>query len=139
MIPSVGDPAGRPVLVRSRLGYAEVMAPHPSAETLATARDLRASLQLDGGHVHVHPLFLDREISRHDVRELVKLGLRATQGNYRGMLRLFGIDDRDYKRFMNFLGTHRCLVDFREFRRSGDSYTIDAEGAARRDNENVPV
>jgi hypothetical protein len=52
--------------------------------------------------------------------------LRATQGNYRAVLGLFGIEDADYKRFMNFLGTHRCLVDFREFRRAGsdDSCTM---------------
>jgi hypothetical protein len=24
--------------------------------------------------------------------------------------------DTDYKRFLNFLGTHACVVDFREFR-----------------------
>jgi len=102
------------------------------------ADDLFASLR-SGRYTfwqHIHPLFLDREISRHDVRELIKRGLRATQGNYRAVLSLFGIEDGDYKRFMNFLGTHRCLVDFREFRRvSGDSSTMVAE--PRADNEAV--
>jgi transcriptional regulator with PAS, ATPase and Fis domain len=90
------------------------------------ADDLFASLR-SGRYTfwqHIHPLFLDREISRHDVRELVKRGLRATQGNYRAILPLFGIDDGDYKRFMNFLGTHRCLVDFREFRRAGSPESV---------------
>ncbi|MCX6544240.1 MAG: sigma-54 dependent transcriptional regulator [Acidobacteria bacterium] len=65
---------------------------------------------------HVHPLFLDRDITRNDVRDLVRRGLAATRGNYQALVRLFGMPDTDYKRFLNFLGTHGCVVDFREFR-----------------------
>jgi transcriptional regulator with PAS, ATPase and Fis domain len=65
---------------------------------------------------HVHPLFLDRDLTRHDLRELVRRGLAATRGNYQALVRLFGMPDADYKRFLNFLGTHGCVVDFREFR-----------------------
>ena len=65
---------------------------------------------------HVHPLFLDRDLTRHDLRELVRRGLAATRGNYQAVVRLFGMPDADYKRFLNFLGTHGCVVDFREFR-----------------------
>ena len=65
---------------------------------------------------HVYPLFLARDITRHDLRELVRRGLAATSGNYRAMLHLFGIDARDYKRFLNFLAAHDCNVDFRQFR-----------------------
>jgi transcriptional regulator with PAS, ATPase and Fis domain len=74
---------------------------------------------------HIHPLFLEREITRHDLRELVKRGLRATQGNYRALLPLFGIEDRDYKKFLNFLTTHRCMVDFRDFRRTTAADSIE--------------
>jgi hypothetical protein len=42
--------------------------------------------------------------------------LAATRGNYQALVRLFGMPDADYKRFLNFLGTHGCVVDFREFR-----------------------
>jgi transcriptional regulator with GAF, ATPase, and Fis domain len=65
---------------------------------------------------HVHSLFLDRDLTRHDIRELVRRGLAATHGNYRGVVRLFGMDDADYKKFMNFLTTHDCVVDFRLYR-----------------------
>jgi DNA-binding NtrC family response regulator len=65
---------------------------------------------------HVHPLFLDRDLTRHDLRELVRRGLAATRGNYQAVVRLFGMPEADYKRFLNFLGTHGCVVDFREFR-----------------------
>ena len=31
---------------------------------------------------HIHPLFLQRDITRHDLRELVRRGLGTTRGNY---------------------------------------------------------
>jgi transcriptional regulator with PAS, ATPase and Fis domain len=75
---------------------------------------------LVGGHhsfwEHIHPLFLNRDITRHDIRELVRRGLSVTRGNYRGLLELFRMPPEDYKRFMNFLTTHGCRADFREFR-----------------------
>jgi transcriptional regulator with PAS, ATPase and Fis domain len=65
---------------------------------------------------HIHPLFLERDITRHDIRELLIRGLRTTHGNYKSLLRLFGIPAQDYKRFHNFLMAHDCRVDFRAFR-----------------------
>jgi DNA-binding NtrC family response regulator len=65
---------------------------------------------------HIHPLLLNRDITRHDLRELVRRGLSITRGNYRKLLQLFGMQPKDYKRFMNFLMTHDCRPDFREFR-----------------------
>ena len=65
---------------------------------------------------HVHVLFLNRDITRQDLRDLIQHGLAATNGSYRALVTLFGIPAQDYKRLMNFLNTHQCLVDFREFR-----------------------
>jgi DNA-binding NtrC family response regulator len=65
---------------------------------------------------YVHPLFLNRDITRHDLRGVLRLGLQTTHGNYRLLLRLFGIDAKDYKKFLNFLATHDCSVDYRAFR-----------------------
>ena len=65
---------------------------------------------------HIYPLFLNRDITRHDLRELVRHGLSVTRGSYRSVLELFSIPASDYKRFMNFLATHDCRVDYREFR-----------------------
>ena len=64
----------------------------------------------------IHPLFIERDLTRHDIRELVKRGLTATNGNYRALLKLFGMDESDYCRFHNFLSGHGCKLDFREFR-----------------------
>ena len=65
---------------------------------------------------HIYPHFLDRDITRHDMRELLRRGLNATRGNYRSLLQLFRIPKSDYKRFLNFLAAHDCGVDYREFR-----------------------
>jgi DNA-binding NtrC family response regulator len=65
---------------------------------------------------HIHPLFLQRDVTRHDIRELVRRGLSTTRGNYRSLLRLFGMPASDYKRFLNFLAAHDCNVDFRAYR-----------------------
>jgi DNA-binding NtrC family response regulator len=72
---------------------------------------------------HIHPLFLARDITRHDIRQLVRRGLSATRGSYRGLLHLFGMPPEDYKRFMNFLATHDCRAEFREFRNSTEEQT----------------
>jgi hypothetical protein len=42
--------------------------------------------------------------------------LSATKGNYRTLLKLFGMSPDDYHRFHNFLAAHDCKVDFRAFR-----------------------
>ena len=65
---------------------------------------------------HVYPLFINRDITRHDLVGLIRRGLSTTSGNYRAMLNLFGMDPGDYKRFLNFLSTHGCTVDFRQYR-----------------------
>ena len=71
---------------------------------------------------HTYPLFLNRDMSRHDLRELIKRGLATTCGNYRAVVTLFGMPDGDYKPFLNFLAAHECCVDFREFR-TGKAHT----------------
>jgi DNA-binding NtrC family response regulator len=74
---------------------------------------------VEGGYTfwtHVHPLFLDRDLTRHDLRMLVSSGLSATKGNYRTLVESLGMPASDYKRFMNFLAAHECTVDYRQFR-----------------------
>jgi hypothetical protein len=47
---------------------------------------------------------------------IVRQALLETSGNYRAVLQVLGMPPNDYKRFLNFLSTHACNVDFREFR-----------------------
>jgi DNA-binding NtrC family response regulator len=65
---------------------------------------------------HVYPMFINRDITRADIMAMVRQALVETSGNYRAVLQVLGMPPGDYKRFLNFLSTHGCSVDFREFR-----------------------
>jgi transcriptional regulator with PAS, ATPase and Fis domain len=91
----------------------------PARERRCQVADELYAAVVSGGYSfwdHIYPLFLARDITRHDMRELVRRGLATTRGNYRALLRLFGLPNEDYKRFLNFLAAHDCRADFREFR-----------------------
>jgi len=64
----------------------------------------------------VYTLYMDREITRGTLREVVRKGLEESRGNYRIVARLFNLESRDYKRFLNFLRKHDCQLPFKEFR-----------------------
>ena len=50
---------------------------------------------------------------------LMDLGLRATRGSYKSVATLFHVEDREYRRFMDFLRRNRCQPDFRLYRGPG--------------------
>jgi transcriptional regulator with PAS, ATPase and Fis domain len=64
----------------------------------------------------VYPLFMEREITRANVREIVRRGLEEARGNYKIVARLFNMEPREYKRFLNFLRKHDCQLPFKEYR-----------------------
>ena len=69
----------------------------------------------------VYPLYMNREITRTNVRELVHKGLEEARGNYKIVLRLFNMAPTDYKRFLGFLRKHECHLPFKEYRSFKDS------------------
>jgi DNA-binding NtrC family response regulator len=101
----------------------EIRSPHAA---LQPKRERRRQLAHDlydalvGRHytfwTHIYGLFLSRDMTRNDLRQLLRRGLATTRGNYRAVLTLFGMPETDYKKFMNFLAAHECVVDFREYR-----------------------
>jgi transcriptional regulator with GAF, ATPase, and Fis domain len=64
----------------------------------------------------VYPLYMEREITKDNVRELVRKGLEDARGNYRIVAKLFNLQPKDYKRFLNFLRKHDCQLPFKEYR-----------------------
>jgi two-component system response regulator AtoC len=64
----------------------------------------------------VYPLYMQREITRSNVRDLVRKGLEQSRGNYKIVARLFNLEPTDYKRFLNFLRKHECQLPFKEYR-----------------------
>jgi DNA-binding NtrC family response regulator len=64
----------------------------------------------------VYDPFLSRDLTRADLREVVRLGLEQTRGNYKMLTTAFKMAPEDYKRFMGFLRKHQCHLPFRRFR-----------------------
>lgn len=55
----------------------------------------------------VYRPFMDRELSRPEVREIIEQGLYRSRGSYKKLLSVFGIAETDYLRFMDFLRHQR--------------------------------
>jgi len=64
----------------------------------------------------VYPMYMAREITRAHVRDVVRRGLEEARGNYKIVARLFNMESREYKRFLNFLRKHDCQLPFKEYR-----------------------
>ena len=64
----------------------------------------------------VYPLFMSRDLTRADLRKIIKIGLESTNGNYRLLTQLFNMGDEDYKKFLNFLRKYDCHLPFQLFR-----------------------
>jgi transcriptional regulator with PAS, ATPase and Fis domain len=64
----------------------------------------------------VYPLYMQREITRSNLRDLIRKGLEEARGNYKIVARLFNMEQRDYRRFLNFLRKHDCQVPFKDYR-----------------------
>ena len=94
----------------------------PTHERRRTAADELYSGLVEGRYAFwsdVYEMFMRRDLTRDDLRGLVRRGLTATRGSYRALLVLFGLPHDDYKRLLNFLNAHECGLDFRDFRQPG--------------------
>lgn len=63
----------------------------------------------------VYEPFMARDLTRDDVRELVRHGLSITHGSYKGVAQLFNVPS-DYKRLLNFLRKYQCHLPMQPFR-----------------------
>jgi transcriptional regulator with PAS, ATPase and Fis domain len=64
----------------------------------------------------VHEPFMSRDLTRDDLRQLVRRGLTHTHGSYRQLTTLFNLPPTDYKSLLNFLRKHDCHVPYKPFR-----------------------
>jgi DNA-binding NtrC family response regulator len=64
----------------------------------------------------IYEPFMARDLTRQDVREIVRLGLEHTRGNYKLLVTSFNMPPEDYKKFLNFLRKYQCHVPFQRFR-----------------------
>jgi len=94
------------------------VAPRPMRERRRTVADDLFRRVKDGESfwTSVYPLYMQREITKGNVREVVRRGLEEARGNYKIVARMFNMGNEDYKRFLNFLRKHDCQLPFKEFR-----------------------
>jgi transcriptional regulator with GAF, ATPase, and Fis domain len=100
-------------------GHGGAVSLRPKRERRRTVADdlyKRMTEQGESFWTTVYPLFMGREITRSNVRDLVALGLQESRGNYKIVARIFNMEQRDYKRFLNFLRKHDCQISFKEYR-----------------------
>jgi len=64
----------------------------------------------------VYRPFTSQKVTHADVQALVARGLEQTQGSYKGLVRLFNLPGRDYRRFLKFLKKNECRPPVLEFR-----------------------
>jgi DNA-binding NtrC family response regulator len=60
--------------------------------------------------------FLARDLTRDDVRAVVRRGLQTTNGSYKTLVQLFNMPGDDYKKFLGFLRKYRSHMPIQEFR-----------------------
>jgi hypothetical protein len=68
----------------------------------------------------VYEIFMDRELTKTDVRHIVTRGLHLTRGSYRQLLDLFHMKPREYRRFLAFLHHHDCHISVGPIRHETD-------------------
>jgi len=66
----------------------------------------------------IYKRYKRRDIPREKVVAFVDFGLRSTRGNYKSMASVFRMQEKDYRRFMDFLRRNDCLLDFRPYRKA---------------------
>jgi DNA-binding NtrC family response regulator len=63
-----------------------------------------------------HAHFKAHDMTRADLRALIRRGLEQTRGNYRQLVELFNMESSDYRRFLSFLYQYDCNLPFQPHR-----------------------
>jgi two-component system response regulator HydG len=120
----------------------EVLRAAPQAPAVTTpptrpAADMLFERLVNGGESFwscVYAPFMSRDLTRDDLRAIVRKGLERTSGNYKVMVELFNMPADDYKRFLGFLRKYQCHMPFQQFRSAATS----REGARSSADRPVP-
>jgi two-component system, NtrC family, response regulator HydG len=122
----------------------EVLRSAPAAQVVSTpvtrpAADVLFERLVNGGESFwscVYAPFMARDLTRDDLRAVVRKGLERTSGNYKVMVELFNMQADDYKRFLGFLRKYQCHMPFQQFRSAASSR--DAQKSASEANVPTP-
>jgi transcriptional regulator with PAS, ATPase and Fis domain len=96
----------------------------PTVPATRPAADVLFERMVNGGESFwscVYAPFMARDLTRDDLRAIVRKGLERTSGNYKVMVELFNMPVDDYKRFLGFLRKYQCHMPFQQFRSAATS------------------
>jgi transcriptional regulator with GAF, ATPase, and Fis domain len=112
-----------PEIKRAGMPLAVAAVPADAAPRSSHAEELATRILKHGESFWsaVYPLFMARDLTRAELRQIVQIGLEQTRGNYRSLVELFNMPTSDYKRFLSFLRKHDCHLPFQRFRSVGAS------------------
>ena len=103
-------------------------APQPSAADALFERMVKSGESFWSA---VYAPFMMRDLTRADLRRIVRLGLEQTRGSYTLLVQLFNMRADDYKRFLNFLRKHQCQLRYQDFRVASTPAQESSDVAAR--------
>ena len=81
--------------------------------------------------------FMQRDLTRDDLRVIVSRGLKETRGSYKGLLAVFNLEASDYKRLLNFLRKFDCHLPFQRFR--GLPVSVSSDRLSEYRDERAPL
>jgi DNA-binding NtrC family response regulator len=88
----------------------------PSAASRADVMFDRLTRCRESFWVVVHEPFMARDMTRDDLRALIRRGLELTRGSYKSLVQLFNMPQDDYPRFLNFLRKYQSHLPIQDFR-----------------------
>ena len=118
---------GRDDLPLEVLRSAPVAQAVPTTPATRPAADMLFERMVNGGESFwssVYAPFMARDLTRDDLRTVVRKGLERTSGNYKVMVELFNMPADDYKRFLGFLRKYQCHMPFQQFRSASTSRDV---------------
>jgi transcriptional regulator with PAS, ATPase and Fis domain len=101
---------------QSAAGAVAQAAERPAAENRVEAMVVRMIAGGESFWSVVYEPFMARDLTRDDVRGVIRRGLEESRGSYKVLMRSFNLEERDYKRVLNFLRKHECHVAFQPYR-----------------------
>lgn len=118
VITRAGRRIGRADLLFAASGSTTAQQPdaRPASDSRIEAMFTRMVEEGESFWAVVYEPFMARDLTRDDLRAVIRLGLAESRGSYKVLLRSFNLDDRDYKRVLNFLRKHECHVAFQPYR-----------------------
>jgi transcriptional regulator with PAS, ATPase and Fis domain len=125
-------PIGRDDLPLEVLRAAPAAQAVPPTPPTRPAADVLFERLVNGGESFwscVYAPFMSRDLTRDDLRAIVRKGLERTSGNYKVMVELFNMPGDDYKRFLGFLRKYQCHMPFQQFRSAAASRESAKSGA----------